>query len=132
MHCVIENFVHVLFSPDCNRTTLVDFDRWRLIESEEPDRADMQMWQQVQLLSLVANVCNDARPLPIPIINPCFKRDREETEWVGSNGLRQKVMSAFKRCNFEMEWEAPVDGKWTVEEISYNYGTLRDWTVVPL
>lgn len=134
MHCDMENLAHILFNLEGSQTTLVDFDRSRLIETLDPNRADMQLWQQIQLLSIIGNVCNDIKKSSIPIINACSGTKRSETTWEeGNNGLRQMVVSALKKCQFSGDPpNFSAEKKWTVREIQRNYEALKGWATVQI
>jgi len=132
MHCDIENLWHFLFNAEDGQTTLVDFDRCRLVETWNSNRADMQFWQQIQLLAIIGNVCNDIKRPSIPIINACSRRDRSETTWgEGNDGLRQMVVSALEKCQFTRNPpNLSAEKDWTVEEIRQNYEALKAWATV--
>jgi len=134
LHCDLWNFYHFPFSLESNQVALVDFDRHQVLDASDPNKAVTQMWQQIQLLSLVGNVCNDTKhkeTRSLPVNNGCRLDQLSESTWGGGNGLRQMIIAALKACQFKLDWDPPYDARnWTVERTRENYKSLRSWAVV--
>lgn len=78
MHCDM-SMAHVYFDVAIHQATIIDFERYKLIPQRvgsfpSEDAANKARWQQLQLLSVLGNVCKDSKGKGFPMFSSCSRR----------------------------------------------------------